>query len=249
MREFPEEDEVLFGTVVKVVGTSVFIKLDNYNKEGVINFSEVAPGRIRNIRDYVRQGQKIICKVLRVDAAKGHIDLSLRRVTSKEKKEATQEQKREREFSAVLNLIMKDKAKTEAIVGELKKKIKFSELLHKIIHAPGEIKGLLKEAKLNENEVEKLTGLVTEKLREKKIIAKAKIAMTCDASDGIEILKKRLSWVETQGAEVSYIGAPNYLISIESTNYKEANKRLQSILEELAAKAKENNYKVEIKEK
>ncbi|MGB9707918.1 MAG: S1 RNA-binding domain-containing protein [Candidatus Pacearchaeota archaeon] len=248
-KEFPEEDEILFGTVNKIVGTSVFVKLDNYGKEGVVSFSEVAPGRIRNIRDYVRIGQKIVCKVLRLDRAKGHIDLSLRRVTSKEKKEITQEYKREKEFSVVLNLIVKDKTRVSKVVEELKKKIRFSELLHKIIYSPNEIKGLLTEAKLNEEEIRKLTELVSEKLREKKIIVKAKIILSSEAADGIEKIKEALINLENKGAEVSYMGAPNYMISIESTNYKEANKKLHTLLEEMVLKAKEKNYKVEIKEK
>ncbi len=247
-REFPEDDEVLFGTVVKVIGTSVFVKLETYNKEGVISFSEVAPGRIRNIRDYVRIGQKIVCKALRIDRIKGHIDLSLRRVGSKEKKEIIQEYKREKEFLVVLNLIIKDKAKSESITNALKKKIKFSDLLQKIVSNPEEARVLLKE-KLNNEEINKLMEVVGEKLREKKIVAKSKIALTSEAADGIEKIKKVLVEIEGKGAEVSYIGAPNYLVSLESSNYKEANKKLQNLLGELLAKAKENNYKAEIKEK
>lgn len=249
IKEFPEEDEVLFGTVNKVIGTSVFVKMGDYNKEGVISFSEVAPGRIRNIRDYVRIGQKIVCKVLRVDKAKGHVDLSLRRVSSKEKKEIIQEYKREKEFFVVLNLIIKDKLKVESIVNGLKKKIKFSELLHKIISNPNEVKVLLKEAGIAEAETVKLMEVVAEKLREKKIIAKAKVALTSEAADGIERIKRVLVEIENKGAEVHYLGAPYYLITVESINHKEANRRLTSLLDEIVLKAKENNYKVEIKEK
>lgn len=247
-KEFPEDNEVLFGTVVKIVGTSVFVKLESYNKEGVISFSEVAPGRIRNIRDYVRIGQKIVCKALRIDRVKGHIDLSLRRVSSKEKKELIQEYKREKEFFVVLNLIIKDKAKTESITKNLKKKIKFSDLLSKIISNPEEARILLKN-NLNDDEVNKFVEVVAEKFREKKIIVKSKIALTSEAADGLERIKKILIETESKGAKVSYIGAPNYLISVESSNYKEANKKLQILLDEIVSKAKENNYKVEIKEK
>ncbi len=248
-KEFPEEDEVLFGTVDRIVGTSVFVRLDNYGKEGVINFSEVAPGRIRNIRDYVRQGQKIVCKVLRVDKVKGHIDLSLRRVTSKEKKEITQEYKREKEFSVVLNLVVKDKARVGKIADGLRQKIKFSELLHKIIHSPEEAEGFLREEKLNEDEIKQLEELVSEKLREKKIVARAKITLMSEAADGIERIKRALAEAENKGAEVIYMGAPNYVINIESDNHKEANRRLHALLDEMILKAKENNYKVEVKEK
>ena len=78
---FPEEDELVMCTVTQVQFHSVFVTLDEYDKGGMIHISEVSPGRIRNIRDFVREGKKIVCKVLRVNEEKGHIDLSLRRVT------------------------------------------------------------------------------------------------------------------------------------------------------------------------
>jgi len=248
-KDFPEEDEVLFGVVDRIIGTSVFVKLEDYGKEGVISFSEVAPGRIRNIRDYIRIGQRIVCKVLRVDEAKGHIDLSLRRVSSKEKKEIMQEYKREREFLVVLNLVLKNKERTETIVQELKRKIKFSDILNKVLHSPEEVRALLQEAKLSEEEIEKVLELVKEKFKEKKITVTARISLISEAPDGVERIKKVLTDVESMGASVSYLGAPNYLISLESTNPKEANKKLQDLLSEMVSKSKENNYKVEIKEK
>jgi len=83
---FPVDDELVFCTVTKIFHSSVFVVLDEYDKSGMINISEIAPGRIRNIRDYIEMGKKIVCKVLRVDSVKGHIDLSLRRVNEMEKK-------------------------------------------------------------------------------------------------------------------------------------------------------------------
>lgn len=244
--EFPEEDEVLFGIVDRIAGTSVFVKLEDYNKEGVISFSEVAPGRIRNIRDYVRIGQKIVVKVLRVNRETAHIDLSLRRVSAKEKKEVTDEYKKEKEFQAMLNLVVKDKPRIELLVKEIKKKIRFAELLSKILVMPDEVKGLLKESGIKEEELAKLIEIVSEKIKEKKISVKAKISITSDASDGIEKIKKLLSDLENKGALVSYLGAPNYLISIENTDYKEANKKLKELLDSMILKAKEQNCKLEI---
>ena len=67
---FPEEDELVLCTVNNVQHNSVFVDLDEYNKRGLIHISEIAPGRIRNIRDYVVEGKKIVCKILRIDQEK-----------------------------------------------------------------------------------------------------------------------------------------------------------------------------------
>ena len=82
-----EVGDLVLCTVDRVVGTVVFVKIEGQGKEveGSITFSEVAPGRIRNIRDYVVPKKKIVCKILRM--LNGNIDLSLRRVTQKERKE------------------------------------------------------------------------------------------------------------------------------------------------------------------
>jgi translation initiation factor 2 alpha subunit (eIF-2alpha) len=62
-----EEGQIVRCTVDKIAGTIVFVKIDDYNQEGTITFSEISPGRIRNIRDYVVPKKKIVCKVLKID--------------------------------------------------------------------------------------------------------------------------------------------------------------------------------------
>src|SRR3989344_5495422 len=85
-KDSPVESEIVLCTVKKVLPNSIFASLDEYiNKEGLIHISEIAPGRIRNIRDYVKEGKTIVCKVIRVNVERGHIDLSLRRVSTSAK--------------------------------------------------------------------------------------------------------------------------------------------------------------------
>ena len=79
--EWPEEGELVVCTVKNVKNFGAFGDLDEYDgKEGFIHVAEVSSGWIKYIRDYVREGQKLVCKVLRVDKEKGHIDLSLKAV-------------------------------------------------------------------------------------------------------------------------------------------------------------------------
>jgi len=99
----PGIDEIIIGTVKRVTPHSVFIELDEYtNIEGMIHISEIAPGRIRNIRDYVKEGKKIICKVLNINKVTGNIDLSLRRVTLSQRIEKSDELKQEAKAEKLL---------------------------------------------------------------------------------------------------------------------------------------------------
>ena len=70
-QDFPEEGDLVLCTVTSVQFHSVFVDMDEYGKGGMIHISEVSPGRIRNIRDFVKEGKKIVCKVLRINQEKG----------------------------------------------------------------------------------------------------------------------------------------------------------------------------------
>src|SRR5207302_7807512 len=79
--DWPDEGELVVCTVANVKNFGAFVTLDEYeSKEGFIHIAEVSSGWIKYIRDYVREGQKVVCKVLKVDQEKGHIDLSLKAV-------------------------------------------------------------------------------------------------------------------------------------------------------------------------
>ena len=104
---FPEDNELLLCTVTKVQFHSVFVNIDEYGKSGMIHISEVSPGRIRNIRDYVKEGKKVVCLVLKVNQEKGHIDLSLRRVNEGQKRAKVDEIKKEQVSEKIIEFVAK----------------------------------------------------------------------------------------------------------------------------------------------
>src|SRR6056297_2999859 len=102
---FPEEGDLVFATVSNVQYNSVFVKIEDYDRQGLIHISEVSPGRIRNIRDYVKEGKMVVCKVIKIDEVKGHIDLSLRRVTEMQKRAKTDERKQEQKAENIIEML------------------------------------------------------------------------------------------------------------------------------------------------
>ena len=64
---YPQDSEIVVCKVTKVQFHSVFVNLEEYGKSGMLHISEVSPGRIRNIRDYVVEGKIVVCKVLKID--------------------------------------------------------------------------------------------------------------------------------------------------------------------------------------
>jgi translation initiation factor 2 subunit 1 len=76
-QEWPEVGDLVIATVETVTDYGAYVKLDEFEKKGLLHVSEISSSWIRNLRDFVREGQKVVLKVLRVNPEKGHIDLSL----------------------------------------------------------------------------------------------------------------------------------------------------------------------------
>src|SRR5512145_1387998 len=104
--EFPEEGELVVCTVQNVKNFGAFVTLDEYgNKEGFIHVRDVATGWVKYIRDHVREGQKVVRKVLGVDTSKGHIDLSLKSVNEHQRREKIQQWKNETKAEKLLEIV------------------------------------------------------------------------------------------------------------------------------------------------
>ncbi|HIE33962.1 MAG TPA: S1 RNA-binding domain-containing protein, partial [Candidatus Altiarchaeales archaeon] len=91
---YPEPGELVIATVQNIFKQGAFVTLDEYgNKRGMLHLSEISLKWVRNIRNYVKEGQKVVLLVLRVNPERGHIDLSLRRVSDAQRKAKLQEVK------------------------------------------------------------------------------------------------------------------------------------------------------------
>src|SRR3989338_11472309 len=113
----PKEDEIVLCTVSKIDNGGVFVGIDEYNCEGHIILAEISPGRIRNIREFVSVGKKIVCKVLR--NKDNNLVMSLRRVSAKERDTILEHYKKERIFSSILKSVLNEK--TEETIVKIKR--------------------------------------------------------------------------------------------------------------------------------
>src|SRR3989344_372129 len=135
-----EEGEIVFCTVDRIIGTNVFVKFfqDNKEVEGCIVMSEIAPGRIRNLREYVVPKKKIICKVLRISGDR--IDLSLRRVTQKEQKEVRERYNQEKSYESILKSVLGNRA--QGVIESISKNNKIYDFLNEAKENPRKLEEL-----------------------------------------------------------------------------------------------------------
>jgi len=238
-KNFPEEEELIFCTVEKIEGVTIFVRLNDFDMVGVIPVSEIAPGRIRNIRDYVTINKKIICKVMKVDREKEHIELSLRRVSAKDQRELLERHERERAASVILEIVVKEKK--DEIINRIKKEYPLlSEFMQELLEKPE-----LFERFGLEQYREKLLKIIKERIKTKKIKIRAKISLSTNASNGITLIKEIFDMNEPN-IEITYLSAPLYSVSVESSSYKDANKKIAEILQRISDNAKKRNVKLEI---
>ncbi|MBW2965993.1 S1 RNA-binding domain-containing protein [Candidatus Woesearchaeota archaeon] len=231
----PGEDELVLCTVTAVHGHSVFANLDEYGKTGMIHISEVSPGRIRNIRDYVVEGKKVVCKILKIDKKKGHIDLSLRRVNEGQKRkkinEIKQEQKAEKIIEGLAKKLNKD---TKELYEQISNKIfEKYEYIHQCFNDI--VANAVNLAKLSFDE--KLAGELTEAVKDKikpvEVQIKGILKMMSSAPDGIEVVKGALKKAIGENIHVKYRGAGEYNVIVNAPNYKEAEKIIKNSIDKV----------------
>lgn len=84
-KEFPEVGELVIGTVKKIAEHGAYIYLDEYEIEAFAPAQEIIQSWFRSIRDYVKEGNKAVFKVISVNPKMRVVEVSLRRVRPDEK--------------------------------------------------------------------------------------------------------------------------------------------------------------------
>ncbi|MCW4025837.1 MAG: translation initiation factor IF-2 subunit alpha [Candidatus Bathyarchaeota archaeon] len=234
--EWPEAGDLVIATVETVTDYGAYAKLDEYDKRGLLHVSEISSSWIRNIRDFVREGQKVVLKVLRVDFEKGHIDLSLRRVTKRERIEKVLSWKKERKAEALLrgvaeklSLPPEDDAIEKAAIAMDDKFFGLYEGFEKAVKEGPEV---LTKIGIPENIAKVFVEVAQERIHVKMVKVKGVLEIHCMKPNGVKLIKEAFAKVKAEkikGSEVRFyvIAAPKYSIEALAENYKKAEEVLQ----------------------
>ena len=245
--ELPAQDELVMCTITKVFAQGAFAKLDEYpGKEGMIHISEVASGWIKNIRDYVREGQKGVCKVLAVNPEKGHVDLSIRRVKDSQRRWKVQQHKREQRAEKLLELVAKklrknlDKAYEEAGFAL---QDKFGDL-YSALEALAKGKEAFADVEVDKKWIDALSEVAASTVEASTVEVVAHIDLNCPSPNGVDVIKAALinardtTKTSEVDAEAYYVGSPRYRVRITAPSYKIAEGALQKFAETAIAEVK-----------
>ena len=231
--EYPEEGDLVVGTVTSIRNFGAFVTLDEYaGREAFIHLSEVATGWVKYIRDHIREGQKIVARVLRVDPAKSQIDLSLKRINDHQRREKTQQWKNE---GRALRLV-EQVAQALKITADEASELFGTTLIEKYGSLFQAFEVASADAKRFQQETERApwAAAFLKVARENIVPPQVTILGTLEVSDpmpnGVEAVRAALlaaEEVDPEAVEVHYVGAPKYRLRVLASQYKQAEETLK----------------------
>ncbi len=246
---FPKEKELVLCTVTAIHYHSVFATLDEYeNRSGMIHISEISPGRIRNIRDYVREGKKIVCVVLRIHSDKGHIDLSLRRVNEGQSRRKMDEMTQQALAERILQIVAKQhKYEPSKLFEEISEKCldKYNSLYEAFEDVV--IGGTsLEKLKIEKKLAKEISDVIAKRIKPLVIEISGKLRMTSYNPDGINVIKKAVAGAKNlKDVEIKYRGRGEYNVMVSSEDFKEAEKTLKEFTSSIIEFMEKNNSSAE----
>lgn len=243
-KEWPDEGDLVVGTVHKVLGYGAFASLEEYEgKEAFIHISEVSSGWVKNIRDYVRENQKIVARVLRVNPKKGHVDVSLKRIREDQRTRKIQQWKIEQKAEKLLEITAKTIGKDlDAAYEEIGYKIlkEFGDLYEAFETAAEEGEEVLISRGIDGEWAETLTEVAKKNISPPEVNITGYIYLHSYAPNGVEVIRNALNSIESQDIRVQCVGAPKYRLIVTSPDYITA--------ENLLKKAAQNCIDAVVKE-
>jgi len=231
--------EIVIATVVKVADYGAYVTLDEYEgTEGFIHISEISSSWVKNIRNFVREKQKVVLKVLRIDPTKRQIDLSLRRVSGHERQRKLVEWKRKRKALTIL----KSAAEKLAVDPDTFLNEVITKLEERYDDAYGGLEDLVERGreaadrlKLPPDWAAAVLETVQQKVKIPTVKIKGSLELTCTKPDGVGIIKKVLTECKNlkkhkkAKVEIYTVGAPRYTVEITAKNYKDAEKLMAEV--------------------
>ena len=237
LHDYPEEGDLVVCSVRLVKNFGAFVTLDEYDdKEGFIHIAEVTTGWVKYIRDYVREGQKIVCKVTRVNPSKGHIDLSLRLVNEHQRREKIQEWKNEQKAEKLFELMaQKTGMDVETCYNDFGLDLmdKFGSMFSAFEQCAIN-KSILEENNYEGDWIEHFIQIATENITPPFVNIKGYLELTCPLPDGVNHIKQSLTGIEKENDVkiiIQYVGAPKYRILVQAPNYKIAEEELKNAVD------------------
>jgi len=239
--EYPEVGDLVVASVTRVVDYGAYVKLDEYDGvEGLIHISEIASTYVKNIRVHVREGQKLVLKVLRVNPQRFQVDLSLRRVTGREKSDKMLDWKKVKKADSIikgaaerLKVGNEDVDKVRTVIYE-----KFDNPFDAFEESVDEGEETFTKLQISEDWAKALTEVARSKIRLEKAKVTGTVELTCTKTAGVEAIRQALHGAKkvkkSRGTTIKVytLGSPKYRFEVRSKEITDAQATLNLATQE-----------------
>ncbi|MCC7571748.1 S1 RNA-binding domain-containing protein [Candidatus Micrarchaeota archaeon] len=237
--EYPEIGELVLVKVKKVFKYGAFVEFEEYEDiDGYIPINEVASKWIKNIHEFVSVGQRKVARVYRIDKAKGHIDLSLKKVTESDEKRKLEDTRKNTRAVKLFDIAINNCKITED---------KSMDYLERLVQEHGDIhtamaelfekkEEAVKNIKLPKELVEELIKIASENMKKQNAVLNYVCEISVYEPKGIDIIKKLLGSRKTPKEfkyTINYMGAPKYKFKFIGPDYKKLDKYTSSFFDSL----------------
>ncbi|GFN41396.1 MAG: S1 RNA-binding domain-containing protein [Thaumarchaeota archaeon] len=239
VEELPEQGEIVIATVTKIMDHGAYVSLDEYDGlQGFLHVSEIAPGWIRSVGRYVKEGEKKVLLVKKVRLERTDIDLSLKQVSTDQKKKKLLEVKRHEKGST---LIKKVQEKAKLSTGDIEKLedalySKYDSIYDAFMDIARNGISVIEELKVPKKAVSALEE-ISSKMKLPSVEIRGVLEISNKMSDGVEIIKNTLLDVmkdeNGKNIQITYLGAPKYRLAITAQDFKLAEKIMKPVLEDI----------------
>jgi translation initiation factor 2 subunit 1 len=217
-KELPAMGEIILVNITKIMPHGAYCELVEYKADAYLPISEVASGWIKNIHEFIKEGQRDVAKVVFVDAGRRALDVSLKKVTSKEKKDKINdynlEKRAEKFFTQAVQAAHKEAKLDEMKMKAAKAAQTYAELLEMVAEGKDPAGTLDTDVKKTFQEI------IAKNIKPKEYVVSYSVELKSISSKGnVSMIKKAFEEVEGLGVEVLYEGAPHYKLTSKGPSY------------------------------
>ena len=237
IQELPEQGEIVLATITKLMDHGAYVTLDEYEDiQGFLHISEIAPGWIRAVNRFVREGEKKVLLVKKVNPQRGDIDLSLKQVSKDQQKQKLKEVKKFEKGKTLLQNLKDSADLTDKEIEKLEDAIfaKYESVYDAFIDIARNGISSVKDLKITKKVATPLEEICS-KIKLPSVEIRGVMEITNSNSNGIEIIKKSLVEVLEKDSriDITYLGAPKYRITVNAEDFKTAEKILKPIIDDI----------------
>jgi len=240
--EIPDRNELVMATIRKIMPYGAFCILPEYdNLEAFLHVSEVAPRWIKNIHEFISEGQTHVMKIHRVDPERNQVDVSIKRVSDEERRRKTEQVRTEKRAKKLLELSLKT-AKSSMTVEEAENAIEehFGDAYSCFKEAMEDGESALKPLDFPKALKTVMVEIAKKNIKKPIVTVSGVITLVAYGEGGVSDVKKALD-ISDKDLSILYLGAPSYKISIKAEDYKSAEKKLAKFVEQIKDFAQKNN--------